>query len=198
MARTTDPSIKTDLLDKCLDATLEKGVTGFTLRKLAKEVGTSARMLIYHFGSADSLLMEMIREYSNREKLRFHKRMNDRAGGKSLGEFIRLNWDTYQKDYRKKVLIALIEIYARALREKDKHEVFFKEILFEWIELVEQILIETYGMAPDDAGHWATLIIGVSRGLLLDWLGSEDSDRTERAIEAFAMMADNYGRIETR
>ncbi|MDA3903000.1 MAG: TetR/AcrR family transcriptional regulator [Desulfuromusa sp.] len=197
MARTTDPLIKENLLDKCLDATLEKGIAGFGLRKLAKQVGTSARMLIYHFGSAESLLMDMIREYSNREKKRFTGRMNERGKMSTVGEFIRFNWDTYQKDDRKKVLIVLIEIYARALRKREEHDAFFKDILFEWIELVEDILTETYGFNHDDANRWATLIIAVSRGLLLDWLGSEGTDRTEGAMAVFAGLADNYRIIKS-
>ncbi len=197
MARTADPSIKKKLLNRCLEATFDKGIAGFGLRKLAREAGTSARMLIYHFGSAESLFMEMIGEYSNREKSRFAARIDELDNMDTLGEFILFNWDAYQKEDRKKILISLIEIYARALGEREKHDAFFKEILFEWIELVECILRQKIGLKPADARHWSTLIIAVSRGLLLDWLASGDTDRADRAIAALAALADNQEGIET-
>ena len=60
MVRSADPTIRIHLLDKCLDAIIEKGLSEFSLRKMAEQADTSARMLIYHFGSADALFAEII------------------------------------------------------------------------------------------------------------------------------------------
>jgi AcrR family transcriptional regulator len=43
------------LLESVSDAVLAHGLMGLTLRPLAAAVGTSDRMLIYHFGSRDEL-----------------------------------------------------------------------------------------------------------------------------------------------
>lgn len=49
-----------------LDATIElmsrEGSSGWTLRRLAEAIGTSHRMVIYHFGSLDGLLLAVVEE----------------------------------------------------------------------------------------------------------------------------------------
>ena len=45
---------------------LAEGLIGLSLRPLAKAVGTSDRMLIYHFGNRDGLVAAVIDEATNR------------------------------------------------------------------------------------------------------------------------------------
>jgi AcrR family transcriptional regulator len=45
---------------------LEHGLIGLSLRPLAAELGTSDRMLIYHFGSKDKLVADVLRCSSDR------------------------------------------------------------------------------------------------------------------------------------
>jgi AcrR family transcriptional regulator len=45
-----------ELLEQATDHVLEHGLIGLTLRPLAAAIGTSDRMLIYHFGSRDALV----------------------------------------------------------------------------------------------------------------------------------------------
>ena len=48
------------LLDQVTDHVLEHGLIGLTLRPLAAAIGTSDRMLIYHFGSRDALVSAVV------------------------------------------------------------------------------------------------------------------------------------------
>ncbi len=54
------------LLAACTDHVLAEGLIGLSLRPLAKAVGTSDRMLIYHFGSRDGLVAAVIDESTKR------------------------------------------------------------------------------------------------------------------------------------
>jgi AcrR family transcriptional regulator len=54
------------LLAACTDHVLAEGLIGLSLRPLAKAVGTSDRMLIYHFGSRDGLVVAVIDESTDR------------------------------------------------------------------------------------------------------------------------------------
>ena len=45
---------------------LEHGLIGLSLRPLAAELGTSDRMLIYHFGSKDELVADVLRTSNDR------------------------------------------------------------------------------------------------------------------------------------
>jgi AcrR family transcriptional regulator len=48
------------------DYVLAHGLIGLSLRPLAAAIGTSDRMLIYHFGSKDDLVADLLRESNNR------------------------------------------------------------------------------------------------------------------------------------
>lgn len=52
------------LLEGATDYVLEHGIAGVSLRPLAAALGTSDRMLVYHFGGKDALVAEVI-ERSN-------------------------------------------------------------------------------------------------------------------------------------
>jgi AcrR family transcriptional regulator len=55
-----------DLLDRVTDYVLEHGLIGLTLRPLAAAIGTSDRMLIYHFGSRDALVSAVVARSTER------------------------------------------------------------------------------------------------------------------------------------
>jgi AcrR family transcriptional regulator len=54
------------LLAACTDHVLAEGLIGLSLRPLAKAVGTSDRMLIYHFGNRDGLVAAVIDDATSR------------------------------------------------------------------------------------------------------------------------------------
>ncbi len=49
-----------DLLERVTDHVVAHGLIGLTLRPLAADIGTSDRMLIYHFASRDALVSEVV------------------------------------------------------------------------------------------------------------------------------------------
>ena len=53
-------SRRDELLDQVTDHVLEHGLIGLTLRPLAAAIGTSDRMLIYHFGNRDALVSAVL------------------------------------------------------------------------------------------------------------------------------------------
>jgi AcrR family transcriptional regulator len=61
-----DLSRRDALLAACTDHVLAHGLIGLSLRPLAAAVGTSDRMLIYHFGSRDGLVAAVVDESTER------------------------------------------------------------------------------------------------------------------------------------
>ena len=55
-----------ELLEKVADHVLEHGLIGLSLRPVAAAVGTSDRMLIYHFGSRDALVSAVVARATDR------------------------------------------------------------------------------------------------------------------------------------
>jgi AcrR family transcriptional regulator len=79
------------LLAACTDHVLAEGLIGLSLRPLAKAVGTSDRMLIYHFGNRDGLVAAILDESTNRsvEHLRGLK------APRGVGAGVRRLWRAY-------------------------------------------------------------------------------------------------------
>lgn len=59
VGRRPQPDIKQQLLDACTDHVLHSGLPD-RLEPLVDATGTSARMLIYHFGTRDALLRAVL------------------------------------------------------------------------------------------------------------------------------------------
>jgi AcrR family transcriptional regulator len=66
MGRQRQPQIRQRLLDACTDHALEHGLPD-RLGPLAAAAGTSNRMLIYHFGTRDGLLREVLGQARGRQ-----------------------------------------------------------------------------------------------------------------------------------
>src|SRR5580698_59621 len=67
MGRHRQPQIRQRLLDACTDHALAHGLPD-RLGPLATAAGTSTRMLIYHFGTRDGLLREVLRQARQRQR----------------------------------------------------------------------------------------------------------------------------------
>ncbi|NHA69327.1 TetR/AcrR family transcriptional regulator [Phycicoccus flavus] len=52
---------RAEIVERATDYALEHGLVGLSLRPLAAALGTSDRMLLYHLGSKDALVVEVIR-----------------------------------------------------------------------------------------------------------------------------------------
>jgi AcrR family transcriptional regulator len=60
--RSADPALRTALVERAARLIAEEGAAGLTLRRLAREVGTSTMVVYTHFGGMDELRQEVRRE----------------------------------------------------------------------------------------------------------------------------------------
>jgi AcrR family transcriptional regulator len=74
---------------------IEQGLQDLSLRPLAKALGTSARMLIYHFGSKEQLIIEAVKNAQLKEQaLLQNKMVSSKSSTKTLQNFwVRLSSD---------------------------------------------------------------------------------------------------------
>ena len=62
---------KEQLLDRVLEHFTRDGLGDLSLRQIAAAVGTSHRMLLYHFGSKDGLLVDIVQAVEARTRAQF-------------------------------------------------------------------------------------------------------------------------------
>src|SRR3954469_944224 len=60
MARAPDPARRASLLESATQHVLDHGMAHLSLRPLAQALSTSPRMLLYHFGSKEQLVTEIL------------------------------------------------------------------------------------------------------------------------------------------
>ena len=96
MARPPEPHIRARLRDQAIDYVLRHGVSDLALRPLAKALKTNARMLVYHFGSREGLMREILVALRESEDARirawFHSSKNGLKRTRTLAEFLRWYW----------------------------------------------------------------------------------------------------------
>jgi AcrR family transcriptional regulator len=173
------------LLDAVIEHFSEDGLGDQSLRRIADAVGSSHRMLLYHFGSKDGLLLAVAREVEARTQVRFAALAA--ASGGASDELIRLVW-TYVSDPGLADLERLFfTLYTRALQGDPALEPLLEGDIAGWLE-ANAALAE--GIAPDVrpevARTHARLGVAVVRGLLLDLLATGDRVEVNAALETFA------------
>jgi AcrR family transcriptional regulator len=101
MARTAKPERKAELLSAILDYLMDKTLAELTFRSLAEGLGISAYVLVYHFGSREQLVNEIIRSIESRL---------DSMRGADVHDIDREAWRTY-----------LLESWQWTMAQRNRH-----------------------------------------------------------------------------
>lgn len=176
----TDP--KQRLLDAAIDYVAANGVGELSLRKLAAAIGTSHRMLIYHFGSKEGLLVEIIRavERTQRDALRDL----DLTPGSTLADIGRAFWARLADPVLWPNERLFFEVYGQALQGRPGTTALLDRIVEDWLDPITE-LYGRLGLPPEKARATARLGVAVARGLLLDLLATGDRAGVDAAMERF-------------
>ena len=166
---------KEKLLTKAVDHALASGIADLSLREIAAAVGSSHRMLIYHFGSREGLLVEVAQAVEDAERARL-------AG--SLGGDPREFWRALRDERLWPQERLFFELYSSALLRRPGTDSFLEGIVDSWVAPVAEVLV---GLGRDErtARAEARLGLAVVRGLLLDLLATGDVGAVDDAYDRF-------------
>jgi AcrR family transcriptional regulator len=180
MPRPPDPTRREDLLKAVADYLLDNGLADMSLRPLAASLGTSPRMLLYHFGSKEKLVVEALA--ASRERQREATRAwLEKQPELGPAELLRRFW-AWQLDGHEPFLRLFFEVYGLALQEEGRFPGFLERAVADWLEFIGALLRRA-GLTSAQSRIAATAVIAGYRGLLLDFLASGDRRRTERALD---------------
>jgi AcrR family transcriptional regulator len=179
----TAPGARERLLGAVIEHFTVEGLADQSLRRIAEAVGTSHRMLLYHFGSKDELLLQAVRavEAQTQERL---AAIGEEAGGEA-DEVIRRLWayvaDPALADFER----LFFALYGRALQGDEAARPLLKDDIERWLDL-NVSLAEGAGPPAGAVRTHARLGMAVVRGLLLDLLATGDRAGVDAALETFA------------
>lgn len=177
------------MLERAADRILERGLIGVTLRPLAAAIGTSDRMLLYHFGSRDALISAVVDKVSNRSMAAIQAL--PAAHGVRAG--INRLWAAYQT----KPLNACLSLYCQAaasgLLGMEPYLSDARASNERWAGMLRDYL-ERCGASPDTVFRIVAMVDSALYGFHLDlatdrpeWLDTAVDDLA-RAAEAMAVL----------
>ncbi|MGB6486730.1 MAG: TetR/AcrR family transcriptional regulator [Steroidobacteraceae bacterium] len=170
---------KQELVDATIAYLLQHGLADLSLRPLAKAAGSSARLLIYHFGSKERLLAEVLEALQGRLRNSFSELLAVRTGEDGeppLKTFWK--WATAKRNFAS--LRLLYELQILAAQNPESYGRYLRRNSREWIELVQTAL-----PAEERSAALATLLVAVFDGLFLELMSTGDRRRTSEALDEF-------------
>ena len=172
------------LLDRCVAYLQESGFSDASLREIAAGAGTSHRMLIYHFGTREQLLADVVGriEAAQREALADLVAQED-----DLLEINRRFWRRLSDPALAPAERLFFEIYSHALYGRSWTARFRETVVSAWVEPLVELLIR-HGYPEQEARQRARLGMAATRGLLMDLLLTGDRQAVDAAADLMARL----------
>lgn len=173
----SEPGRREELVDGALEYALRRGVADLSLRPLAAALGTSDRMLVYHFGSKRSLIDQVLDRASSRLAAIV---LDEMAARGTAAERLQNLWERLASPDAERYLRLWFEVQGLALMGRAPYDESAPRLLRAWVELSASILIDV-GVPATEARRIATVEVAAIQGLLLDLLATGDRERTGAA-----------------
>ena len=193
MARPADPGIRARLREQAVAYVMTHGIGDLSLRPLAKALKTNARMLIYPFGSREGLMREILAGLREGESARIERWMSSARKPRTMSEFLRWYWRRISAPQARSAVRLVFELYALALRNPREYPGVLEEPVAFWPKLVRAM-----GVQSEVDEVEATLLLAVSRGLLLDLCATSDRRRTGAALDMLARLLEGVNSRNAR
>ena len=155
-----------DLLGRVVEDVAQHGIGDRSLRELAQSVGSSHRMLLYHFGSREGLVAAIVDEVESRQRAALVDLVTASPAGTAPQDLVLQLWHQVASEELRSFVRLFFEALSLADRDADDH------LTAAWLDQTEH-LSAVLG-APADAVD-LRLGVAVVRGLLVDVVATGDT-----------------------
>jgi AcrR family transcriptional regulator len=176
-----------EMLDNCLAAFIRAGTLELSLDHLAREAGTSKRMLIHYFRGRETL--EEMAMALLEERLRQQFRADAFPPGTTLRAVALALWDRTTHPDARGVLLLVMDLSRRAWSDGSgsaRAKAFIAEQQRLWIDLL---------MAFSDDRRFVESLLQLFQGCVMAFLVNGDHERGRQAIETYCRLISIYQRI---
>jgi AcrR family transcriptional regulator len=171
------------LLSAAVDQGMRGGIADLSLRELAAAMGTSHRMLLYHFGSREGLLTAVAQAVEEAQRAVVSEWGITSANSRRL-------WQHFSDPRLWPAERLFFELYAHALLGRPGTEGFLDHAIEPWVSALTPAFVREAGLDEATARAEARLAVAVTRGLLLDLLATGDRVAVTEAFERYLHHAD--------
>ena len=169
-----------ELVESVTDYVLEHGLIGLSLRPMAAELGTSDRMLNYHFGSKSQLVADVMAETSRRSA----NRMDRLEPARSVADAVMVVWRALEATEQKRCQRVYVEAAALGLFGREPYASAVRRTNAVWDDSVRAYLIAS-GAPRSTVQRMVTLMEAAFMGFQLD-LPLDDRDGVPQAVADLA------------
>jgi AcrR family transcriptional regulator len=173
------------LLAAAVEQAMRGGIADLSLRELAAAIGTSHRMLLYHFGSREGLLTAVARAVEEGQRAVVSEWGITRANARRL-------WQHFSDPQLWPAERLFFELYAHALLARPGTEGFLDHAVEPWVAALTPAIAKEAGLDDQTARAEARLAVAVTRGLLLDVLATGDRVAVTEAFERYLDHTEQY------
>ncbi|HWM75846.1 MAG TPA: TetR family transcriptional regulator [Nocardioides sp.] len=166
-----------DLLSRAVVWFTANGIGETSLRSLGAALGSSHRMLIYHFGSREGLVTAVVEYVERRER-------------DLLTELVAAGDDPYEAGWRFWSQVAdtaatfaplYFELAGHAMQERPHAEALRRWLAEGWNDALAELFVRA-GHQPDRSADLARMSLAMARGLLFDVAITGDRAAADRAM----------------
>jgi AcrR family transcriptional regulator len=184
----TMPNARQELLDRVIAYVAANGIIDASLRTLAGGVGTSHRMLIYHFGSREGLVAAIVESIEAQQRVALAEIARTAT---SPTDLVRTQWARLTDPALLPFIRLFFEVTAYASRRQPGTEQFMANLTEPWID-VGKSAANSLGMETDETE--LRLGVAVVRGLLLEVAAGGDLAAATASLERYLETWEAAGR----
>jgi AcrR family transcriptional regulator len=171
------------LLERVLAYAAGHGIAGRSLREIAAGVGTSHRMLLYHFGSHEGLMAAIVVAMESGQRAAMAGLAEQAADHGA--DAMRAQWEQLASPELRPFVRLFFEVFGLAIQGTPGATDMLEDLTDPWIR--EGLATAArWGYEMDAAA--VRLGVAVARGLLVDLLAGADADEVAAAHALFVQM----------
>jgi AcrR family transcriptional regulator len=176
-------SRKTELLDAALKYLIDHGVANASLRPMAAELGTSPRILMFHFRSKEGLLQDVFEELHSRLQASLRAMASSDSDSFRVAPLRRFwQWATSRENFP--YFCLLYEAQIVALQNPQEYGRYLRKASSDWQAAAFDL------MSPSlKSKAMASLCIAVFDGLMLELMSGGDRRHLTESLDLFISMA---------
>lgn len=172
-----------ELLEAATEHVLENGLIGLTLRPLAAAIGTSDRMLVYHFGTRDALVSAVVARCSGLSI----DAVRSLPPARTVRAAVNQLWVAYQREPLKRCLDVYVQGAATGLIGQEPYLSDARASNERWSAALADHLVAS-GAPRRRVGRIVTLVDSALYGFHLD-LTTDRPDELARGVDDLARAA---------
>lgn len=182
MGRPVDEERRLALLEAAADHLVEHGIADASLEAIARTAGTSARMLVHHFGSRDALVAGALAVARRRQ---LDAAARHFAPGPDAVAVLEAAWPWFTAPQTRRYFRLFQQVAAlEKLEAPATPSELRTRLSSDW----QQLFVELFVADPrhrDEAESLAELLLAVFRGLAIELVAQRDEEALARAFARF-------------